>query len=283
MIIRPIKKLTSVAERLEHGDFSQRVKLRSNAENEIGLLGRALNTMAASLERQEQLRRNMVSDIAHELRTPLTNICCYLEVLQGGVIQPTAQVIASLNEEALLLRRLVNDLQELSLAEARQLLLQLQSVALYDLIPSAIEAIRPGALEKRITVLSLLSAGLPDVQVDADRIGQVLRNLLQNAIRHTPVDGNITITALAQNNEVQISVQDTGEGIEEEYLPNIFERFYRADTSRSRATGGSGLGLAIARHLIQAHGGDIKVESRPGYGACFIFTLPTVTSMGSMS
>ncbi len=271
-ILRPVEALTAAARRMERGDLSQRVEVQS--EDEIGELAQAFNAMANGLTRLEDLRRNMVSDVAHDLRTPLSNIRGYLEALQDGVVEPKREVVDSLHEEAMLLTRLVDDLQELALAEAGQLRLKCQSVAPADLVNKATDAARAQAAAKGIALQADLPEDLPLVNVDPQRIGQVLGNLLSNALTHTPSGGQVIVTAKARESEVELSISDTGEGIPPEHLPYIFERFYRADKSRSRATGGTGLGLAIARQLVEAHGGRIEVESEVGQGAAFTFTLP---------
>lgn len=272
MILTPIKTLTHVVNHMEHGDFNKRVHIRTKTE--IGMLARAFNTMADSLARQEQLRRNLVSDVAHELRTPLTNIRGYLEAIQDQVIEPSLETLASLYEEALLLTRLVADLQDLSLAEAGQLHLLCKPIAIDGLIAKTLNALQPLTTEKQIFFHVDIPPYLPAVQADPERVGQILRNLLNNAIRHSPPGGQIIVSAYIKDNETVICVQDAGEGISEQHLPYIFERFYRADPSRSRETGGTGLGLAIVKQMVQAHGGYVSVESQPGQGSCFSFTLP---------
>jgi signal transduction histidine kinase len=272
-ILGPVEALTAAARRMERGDLSQRVEVQSN--DEIGELAQAFNAMANGLTRLEELRRNMVSDVAHELRTPLSNIRGYLEAVQDGVVEPKPEVIGSLHEEAMLLNRLVDDLQELALAEAGQLKLERRLVAPSDLVNRALEAARPRARAEGVTLRSDLPEDSPLVNVDPQRIGQVLGNLLSNALTYTPSGGEITIAARAKDSEVKVSVRDTGEGISTEDLPYVFERFYRADKSRSRATGGTGLGLSIAKQLVEAHGGTIGVESTLGEGSVFWFTLPT--------
>jgi signal transduction histidine kinase len=272
-ILRPVETLTAAARRMERGDLSQRVGVQSN--DEIGELAQAFNAMADGLARLEELRRNMVSDVAHELRTPLSNIQGYLEALQDGVVEPKREVIDSLHEEAMLLNRLVDDLQELALAEAGKLKLERQPVAPADLVNRALEAARPRARAEGVTLRSDLPEDSPLVDVDPQRIGQVLGNLLSNALTHTSSGGEVAVVARVGESEVELSVRDTGEGVSPEHLPYIFERFYRADKSRSRATGGTGLGLSIAKQLVEAHGGTIGVESTPGEGSAFWFTLPT--------
>ena len=280
-ILKPVGELTRIARRMELGDLSQRVKIR--AQDEIGRLAHAFNTMADSLARSEELRRNMVSDIAHELRTPLTNIRGYLEGLKDHVIDPTQDIIVSLYEESLLLSRLVADLQELSLAEARQLHLARKPLALEEIISKAVSSLQLQASSKQLLLSADLPPHLPKVMADAERTGQILRNLLNNAIIHTPPGGEIIVRARAGYDEVIVSVQDSGEGIPAEHLPNIFERFYRADASRSRATGGSGLGLAIVKQMVEAQHGRIEVTSTPGFGSCFTFTLPLAANEPAQS
>ncbi len=271
-ILRPVKALTRAAGLMEKGDLSQRVAIKS--KDEISDLAHAFNTMADTLERSERLRRNLVNDVAHELRTPLTNIRGYLEALQDNLMEPTAAVIASLYEDAMLLNRLVTDLQDLSLAEAGQLQLQRAPIALEDIINGAVNGVAVQAASKQLALDLDLPPDLPLVEADPQRVGQILRNLLSNAIKHTPSWGGICVRARVLQEEVEVQVRDTGVGIPAEHLPYLFKRFYRADRSRTRATGGTGLGLAIVEQLVHAHGGHVSVESRVGEGTCFTFTLP---------
>jgi signal transduction histidine kinase len=271
-ILAPVKALTSATERVGSGDFSQKVKIKDKGE--LGELAQAFNSMSSDLERAEKLRQNMVADVAHELRTPLSNVQGYLEALRDGVIKPNAETIRSLSEEATLLSRLVDDLQELSLAEAGELKLNCQTGDIAELIKQAVMVVRGQAVAKGVSVSIDLPDKLPPVNIDSHRISQVLRNLLENAVAHTAKGGSITVAVKQQGNWVEVSVTDTGEGIPAEDLPNIFERFYRVDKSRARATGGSGLGLTIAKRLVEAHGGKIEAQSEPGKGSCFSFTVP---------
>jgi len=271
-ILSPVKALTKASRKLGKGDFSQRVNVGDRGE--VGELAESFNTMAGDLEHNERLRRNMVADVAHELRTPLSNLNGYLEAIRDGVIKPDAETIRSLSEEAATLSGLVNDLQELSLADAGELKLAYQPEDISTLIKEAVAAVRTRANAKKIKLSADLSAGLPRINIDSQRIKQVLNNLLANAVAHTESKGNITVTAQLKANEIITSVTDTGEGISAEDLPNIFERFYRVDKSRARSTGGSGLGLTIAKRLVEAHGGKIWAESEPGKGSTFSFTLP---------
>jgi signal transduction histidine kinase len=271
-ILAPVKALTSATRQLGRGDFSQRVKTKDKGE--LGELAQAFNSMSSDLERAEKLRQNMVADVAHELRTPLSNLRGYLEAVRDGVIKPDADTIRSLDEEAALLSRLVDDLQELSLAEAGELKLVCQAEDIGELIRQTVAGLQVQATTKGLSVSVDLPDMLPAVNIDSRRISQVLRNLLENALAHTAEGGTISVTARQQERWVEVSVIDTGEGIPAEDLPYIFERFYRVDKSRARATGGSGLGLTIARRLVEAHGGTITAQSELGKGSCFSFTIP---------
>lgn len=271
-ILAPVKALTSAAKRLGHGDFSQRVELKDRSE--LGELANTFNSMASDLERAEQLRRNMVADVAHELRTPLSNIRGYLEAMRERVIKPDVNTIRSLDEEAILLSRLVDDLQELSLAEAGELKLIYQEEDITELIRRTVAAMQGQATVKGVSISIDLPDRLPPANIDRQRIGLVLRNLLENAVAHTVEGDAITVSAEQRDKWIEVAVSDTGEGIPAEDLPNVFERFYRVDKSRARATGGSGLGLTIAKRLVEAHGGKIDVQSKLGEGSCFSFTIP---------
>jgi signal transduction histidine kinase len=242
----------------------------------------------------------MVTDVAHELRTPLTNIRGYLEALRDGVARPEKALLASLHDEALLLNRLVDDLQDLALAEAGQLRLEPQRASLHEIADQATGALRPALEAKQLELQLALPPDLPELWADPERVGQVLRNLLNNAIMHTPEGGSITICAaqaaederpmtndeskefrplvLRPSSFVTLKVSDSGPGIAPEHLANVFDRFYRADRSRARATGGAGLGLAIVKQLVEAHGGRVWASAVPGQGACISFTLPEATA-----
>ncbi len=271
-ILAPVKALTSAARRLGRGDFSQRLQVRDRSE--LGELAKTFNSMAGDLERAEQLRQNMVADVAHELRTPLSNIKGYLEALRDGVIEPDTDTVLSLDEEATLLSRLVDDLQELSLAEAGELKLVCQTEDITELLKQTVAGMQAQTTAKKLSVSIDLPDKLPQVNIDSQRISQVLRNLLENAAVHTASGDAITVTVKQKDNYLEVAVTDTGEGIPAQDLPNIFERFYRVDKSRARATGGTGLGLTIAKRLIEAHGGKIEVQSEPGKGSRFSFTIP---------
>jgi signal transduction histidine kinase len=268
----PIGVLAKAARRLGGGDLSQRVQFQGKGE--VGVLAQAFNSMAADLEYAEQLRRNLVADVAHELRTPLSNIQGYLEAIRDRVMKPNATNIRSLHEETALLSRLVDELQELSLAEAGELKLIYHTEDIAKLVKQAVNSWQPQLAAKEISLSLDLPDNLPRVNIDGQRVNEVLYNLLENAVVHTHSGGTINVAATRQGDWVEISVSDTGEGIPAEDLPNIFERFYRVDRSRARATGGSGLGLTIAKRWVEAHGGKITAKSELGKGSSFSFTLP---------
>ena len=271
-ILSPIGALTGAARKMEQGDLSQRVQVRPKGE--LGDLAQAFNAMADSLQHAEQLRRNMVSDVAHELRTPLSNLRGYLEAMQDGVLVPTPASIASLHEDVMLLNHLVDDLQELALVEAGQIRLEKRSTELDRVVEKALTITNQEASSKGVTLNASVPPGLPTVYADPERLGQVLRNLLDNALAYTPSGGNISVGAATKNGMVEVWVGDTGIGIAPEHLPYIFERFYRADKSRTRSTGGAGLGLAIVKQLIEAQGGCVAIESTLDKGTKVTFTLP---------
>ncbi len=271
-ISAPVKALTLSARQLGQGNFSQRVQFKDRGE--IGELAQAFNSMASDLERTEQLRRNMVADAAHELRTPLSNIRGYIEAIRDGVKKPDEDTINTLDHEAVILSRLVNDLQELSLAEAGELKLNCQQEDIASLIKQTVASLQAQISAKGISASVALADQLPPVNIDRNRISQVLVNLFGNALEHTAKGGSITLSAEHQGSWVRVSVADNGSGIPAGELLNIFERFYRVDKSRTRATGGSGLGLTIAKRLVEAHGGRIEAQSEVGKGSRFSFTLP---------
>ena len=272
-ILSPVRTLSVAAGRVGQGDLSQRVRVAGR--DEIGELGRTFNSMAGRLQQAERQRRNMMSDVAHELRTPLSNIQGYVEAIRDGLIEPTSETLESVHKQVLHLADLVEDLRVLALAEAGDLRLRIEAHAVGDVLREAVEPFRPRAQARNIELSTSVKPGLPYAAMDRTRISQVVSNLLENAIRHTPEGGAVALTAESGDpGMVRIAVSDTGEGIPPEDLPSLFDRFYRADPSRARATGGVGLGLTIARQLVEAHGGTISVRSEPGEGATFAFELP---------
>ncbi|MBI4216448.1 MAG: HAMP domain-containing protein [Chloroflexi bacterium] len=282
--VAPLQRLTLAAQAIAGGDRAQRVAVASR--DEVGQLAAAFNTMAEALARDEELRRHMAADIAHELRTPLTVLQGQVEAMLDGVMSPTKENLAVLQEEVLLLSRLVTDLRTLSLAEAGQLELRPVPTDLAELAQKALSALELQAAAKGVRLAADFAPSLPLALADPDRVAQVLGNLLSNALRYSPSGGEIRVEGQAlletqgQEGCLAVSVTDTGPGISPEALPHLFERFYRADPSRSRASGGSGLGLAIVKQLVEAQGGRVAVESPPeaGRGATFTFTLPAAVS-----
>ncbi len=271
-ITSPLRELSGSAQAIAGGDLKQRVPVRSN--DEIGRVARSFNQMAESLAQADAQRRNMIADIAHELRTPLTVIQGNLEALMDGVYDLTPENVAAVHKQSVVLSRLVADLRDLALAEAGQLRLELKAVALGDLTAQVSEGLEVQASEKSVQLKLEIAENLPTVQADEQRITQVLFNLMSNALRHTPSGGTITTSAELRDGRVLVSVRDTGTGISPEDLPHVFERFYRADRSRARSTGGSGLGLTISKQIVEAHGGQIWVQSWLGAGSTFAFSLP---------
>jgi signal transduction histidine kinase len=272
-IVAPVRDLTDASQRLTDGHYDERVQV--NGSDEIAQLAARFNQMTAQLEQVESMRRQLIGDVTHELRTPLTSIKGYMEGLVDGVLPSTPETFNQIHHEADRLSRLVDDLQELSRVEAKAYPLDFRSVAVSNLVQTTVKRLSPQATAKRIGLRSSLPADLPHIQADEDRITQVLVNLVANAIQHTPEDGEVTISAARHENEIYISVQDTGIGVPPEHLANLFTRFYRVDKSRSRnAGGGSGIGLTIAKHLVEAHGGRIWAESvGEGQGSTFSFSL----------
>lgn len=270
-ITAPLNALASASDKIAAGDLAARAPIQS--KDEIARVSRSFNAMAEQLAHSEIARRNMLADIAHELRNPIGVISSHLEAMMDGVFPADMENLASLHDETILLSRLVGDLRELALADAGQLTLARTPTDLRALTEHLITALQPQAKEQNIALTPQWEA-VPPVNCDAQRIEQVLRNLISNALRHTPNGGSIHITLTSEKNSARISVQDNGAGIAPEALPHIFERFWRGDKSRSRAQGNTGLGLAIAKQWVTAHGGQIGVESTVGKGTMFWFTLP---------
>jgi signal transduction histidine kinase len=268
----PFADIMSATDAIAQGDLS--VRLRERIPGELGNLARRFNNMVAELERAEQQRRNMTADIAHELRTPLHIIQGNLEGILDGVYEPTAENITGTLDETRLLARLVDDLQTLSLAEAGQLPLHPTRFLLADLLADVAAGFESRATAQKVDLRVIVSEPSPGINADYDRLNQVLSNLLANALRHTPENGQVTLRAEDIPDGVRITVSDTGAGIPLEDLPFIFDRFWRGDKSRARTEGSSGLGLAITKQLVLAHGGTISAASELGNGTTFTIELP---------
>jgi signal transduction histidine kinase len=275
-LTRPIRELTAATHAVAGGLLDQKVPVRSR--DELGDLANSFNRMSSDLSRSQKARRQMTADIAHELRTPISVILGHVDALEDGVIPSTSEAFGVIRDEADRLSRLVEDLRLLSHAEAGEMTLMRAPVEPRSLLDRAAAAHRPLAAEKGIELRIDLAEDLPEIDVDADRMAQVLDNLVSNALRHTPEGGQVRLYARRAEDGIVLGVHDSGPGIEPEALPLIFDRFYRLDSSRRRDTGGSGLGLAIARSLVEAHGGSICAQSGPGEGADFVIHLRTTST-----
>lgn len=276
LLTAPLAKLADAARRFSPRNLD--VRAEPGGAREIADVAHAFNSMADSLRQAEQNRRNLTADIAHELRTPLTVMQGNLRAMIDGVYPLDQNEVAKVYAESRLLGRLVDDLRILSLAEAGQLDLRIADAPLKTLIDDALEQFALVAENAGSTLTATLGSDVDAARCDPDRAAQVLRNLVANAIRHTPAGGRVMISARVQTDGfVRISVSDTGEGIQAEHLPHIFDRFYRADAARARGSGGSGLGLAIVKSLVQAMGGRVGAESVVGAGTTVWFELPRAT------
>jgi two-component system sensor histidine kinase BaeS len=269
-LVRPLRALTEAAQ--QPPDMHVRVPVTTR--DETGILAEAFNDLTERRERLESQRRAMVSDIAHELRSPLTNIRGWLEVTRDGVVDPDPALLASLHEEALVLQRVIDDLQDLAAADAGTLRLHREPVRADELLDQVAAAHRVAADAAGVTVRTE-GDGAAWLDADPVRMRQALGNLVSNALRHTPAEGTVTLAVRRDGDEVVFTVADTGSGIAPEDLPHVFERFWRAEKSRSRRTGGSGLGLPIVRHLTAAHGGTVVAAGEPGAGAVFTLRIPS--------
>jgi signal transduction histidine kinase len=272
-LTRPIRELTQATHAVSEGDLSQQVPVRSN--DELGELARAFNKMSAELSRSVNARKQMTADIAHELRTPLSLILGHAEAVHDGVLPPTRENFEIIREEASRLEHLVNDLRTLSLADAGELTINPQVIEPERLINEVAGLYQFETQRKNISLDVETASPLPNIEIDPGRMTQVLTNILDNAIRHTPEGGRIVLSVKRENDHVQLIVQDGGLGVPPEYLDRIFERFYRTDASRQReGDGGSGLGLAIAKSIVLAHGGQLSAENESGKGLRIIISLP---------
>ena len=275
-MLRPIRAMAAGAERIAAGNYEVRVP--EGGQDELAVLGRAFNEMATSLQSAERRRRELVSDVAHEFRTPLSTVEGYVEAMSDGTLPRSDENLALLTHETHRMARLLEDLSKVSMAEERRLDLRLAVVEPGDLVARAVRAASLAFMAKGVTLDVGEGPASAPVLVDADRIAEVLGNLLANALRHTPQGGRVEIGWRSRGAGVEIWVEDAGEGIAPEDLERVFERFYRVDRARSRASGGTGIGLTIARAIVEAHGGRLWAESRGrGTGARLTLALPSAT------
>jgi signal transduction histidine kinase len=276
-LVRPIRTLAHAAERIGAGSYHARVPMPT-AGDELSALSGAFNQMAQALESTERRRQALLADLAHELRTPLATLEGYVEGLADEVVNADQEAWTVLGAELVRLRRLVEDLETVSRAEERQLDLRLGPVDPGALVTRAVQAAEPAYKAKDVALRASIEHALPLVSADSDRLGEVLGNLLGNALRHTPAGGWVRVSARQDGNQPELSVADSGEGIPPELLGRVFERFFRVDPARTRnRDGGSGLGLTISRAIVEAHGGRMWAESAGlGRGARFVIRLPTI-------
>jgi signal transduction histidine kinase len=274
-ITRPIRELTKATHAISEGDLSQQVPVHT--KDELGELARAFNKMSAELSRSVNARKQMTADIAHELRTPLSLILGHAEAVHDGVLAPTQENFEIIREEATRLEHLVNDLRTLSLADAGELSINLQMVEPGGFLQEVASLYQFQVQRKNIGLNLDIASPLPLLEIDPGRMTQVVTNILDNAVRHTPEGGTITLSARRAGDRVELAIQDSGPGLPKEETGRIFERFYRVDSSRQRddtIAGGSGLGLAIAKSIVQAHNGQLSAESEPGKGLKITISLP---------
>ncbi|MBQ8961248.1 MAG: HAMP domain-containing histidine kinase [Ruminococcus sp.] len=269
---RPISKLIGRTRRIAEGELSPGEELSAGSA-ELQELSQAITDMSQALDRQEKLRQRLTGDVAHELRTPLTNIASHLEMMCEGIWEPDPQRLSGLYEEVQRISGLVEDMEKLHRIDADQLILNRTVFDIEPLIRNIVSLFENETAAKGLTVE--INCGEISVCADRDRIAQAVMDLLSNAVKYTESGGHIAVRAESSGGIFRLTVSDDGIGISPEDLPHIFERFYRADKSRSRSTGGSGVGLAVAKAIIEAHGGTIFAESEPGKGSSFTFALPS--------
>jgi histidine kinase len=278
-VVTPMLHMMSLSQRIAEGEYQERLALpggqQADQTDELGQLALRFNQMADKLEKTETMRRQLIGDVTHELRTPLTAVKGYLEGLMDGVLPADPETYEQIHSEIDRLQRLVNDLQELSRVEAGAIQLNLAPVPPERLIERIQSTLGRQFEDKNIQLVTDVETGLPNLFVDKDRIIQVLTNLAGNALQYTPNGGKVSISVRREKSEILFAVKDTGIGISTEQLTFIFNRFYRTDKSRNRASGGSGIGLTIAKALVQAHQGKIWAESNgEGKGSTFSFLIP---------
>ena len=267
----PISRVIKTAEQIAEGNFNDRVNEASSTREIIELTG-AINTLAEDLGKQETLRKRLTADVAHELRTPIANLQSHLEAMIDGIWEPNEDRLKSCHEETIRLSKIVGDLGTLVRYDGENVSLNKEQFDISELLNNTVLCFEKEFGNKNITLVTDIQEQY--LEADKDKITQVMVNIISNALKYTPDGGRVEISSVGDDYEVQISIKDTGIGILPEDLPYIFERFYRADKSRSRATGGSGIGLAIVKSLVEAHGGTISVKSEQGSGSEFVIVLP---------
>jgi signal transduction histidine kinase len=270
--LAPIRNLTAAARGLGAGDLSQRVP--DSGSDDIGKLANTFNTMAGDLELAVDQRRQLTADVAHELRTPLTNIQGYIEAIKDGVVEPDEQTIDTIHTQTLHLATLIEDLRILAIVDAGALALNKSHGSPLLVIQDSVAHFSQRAREREIDLAVSVSGSDVTLDFDETRVRQIVSNLVDNALTHTPNNGIISISLVGESTGLTMSVSDSGPGISRDDIPRIFDQFYRADQSRTRATGGAGLGLTIVKRLVEAHGGQISVASEPDHGATFTVVLP---------
>jgi two-component system, OmpR family, sensor histidine kinase BaeS len=273
-ITNPIRELTKATHEIAGGNLGQRVDVHS--QDEIGELAQSFNKMSADLASAANIRRQMTADIAHELRTPLSLIIGHAEGVHDGVLEPTRETFEIIREEAERLEHLVNDLRTLSLADAGELTVDLQPLDVNDFMRDIHAHYVSLFSQKRITLDLKPAPVILTANLDPHRFAQVVNNILDNALRHTPEGGQVTLETKQVGNTIQISIQDSGEGVTPKDAAHLFDRFYRVDQARARDDGGSGLGLAIAKSIVEMHSGKIRAESEKGRGLKVVIELPVI-------
>ncbi|HEY61864.1 MAG TPA: HAMP domain-containing protein [Anaerolineae bacterium] len=271
-LVKPIRALTNAAHSLAEGHLDERVQFKGN--DEIATLGYTFNQMANSLQRAEERRQGLTADIAHELRTPLAVQRAHIEAIEDGIYDLTLENLAPIEEQNRLLSRIVEDLRVLALADTGELTLEKTNINIVALVKAVINRFQAQVQERHVKLSFINGEKHPSVFVDPQRIEQILHNLISNALRYSPENSEITIQLSTNENQLTISIRDSGPGIPEKAIPHLFERFYKTSKSRSREEGGTGLGLSIARKLAIAHHGNLTAENHPEGGALFTLTLP---------
>jgi signal transduction histidine kinase len=271
-IVGPLRQIMDASRHIASGHYEERVPISDDFE--VTQLAISFNQMADAIERTEERRQALIADVAHELRTPLTSIKGYMEALMDGVMPADDATYSLIYKEADRLYRLVQDLQELSRLEAGQAQLDTHPLDVAELVRGVVARVRPQFEVKGVRLTTTVGDDVGQVIGDADRLFQVLLNLVSNALQYTPAGGRVDVRAFRERGLACVAVADTGFGIAPEHLGHVFSRFYRVDKSRSRLGGGTGIGLTIAKHLVEVHGGTIAVASTVGLGSTFTIALP---------